>query len=76
MLRRELRFSDDSFAAFFRLGAQCWGPRVADPELALTLAEEDTEKVAQRMKNEEETVARALKRKEQLALGLEASTEE
>ena len=67
MLRRELRYSEDSFAAFFRLGAQCWGPRVADPVLAITLADEDPEKVARRKLNEA-LVARAMKRKEQLAL--------
>ena len=25
VLRRKLRYSEDPFAAFFRLGAQCWG---------------------------------------------------
>jgi hypothetical protein len=68
MLRRELRYSEDSFAAFFRLGAQCWGPRVADPRLALTLAQEDPEKVAQRKKKEEELMPKGLKTKKQMAI--------
>ena len=41
MLKRQLRYSVDSFAAFLRLGAQCWGPRIADPLWEVKLAEED-----------------------------------
>ena len=68
MLSRQLRYSVDSFAAFFRLGAECWGPRSAKPELELKLASEDPVKKEARLKLEEELCSKAIKRKENLAL--------
>ena len=68
MLKRQLRYSVDSFAAFFRLGAQCWGPRIADPELEIKLASEDPVKKAERIRLEDEMCAKALKKKEQMAV--------
>ena len=68
MLKRQLRYSVDSFAAFLRLGAQCWGPRIADPELEIKLAEEDPGKKAERIRLEAEISAKALKRKEMMAV--------
>ena len=56
----------DSLEAFFRLGAECWGPRIAKPELALKLAEEDPVKKAKRLMIEAEMSAKALKK--QMAL--------
>lgn len=48
MLHRSLRYEDDSFAEFMRLGAMCWGPRSNSPELGLTLKEQDTEGLQER----------------------------
>ena len=67
MLKRQLRYSVDSFAAFLRLGAQCWGPRIADPLWEVTLAEEDPGKKERRISLEEEISAKALKKKEVMA---------
>ena len=43
MLERELRFFDDLFAEFMRLGAACWGTRIAAPEDGVTLREQTNE---------------------------------
>ena len=67
MLKRQLRYSVDSFAAFFRLGAQCWGLRIADPELEIKLASEDPVKQVEMIRLEAEISGKALKRKEQMA---------
>ena len=68
MLRRQLRYSVDSFAAFFRLGAECWGPNRAYPVLELKLAEEDPVRKEARLIEEEKLRAKALKKKTHLAL--------
>ena len=68
MLHRRLRYSVNSFAAFFRLGAECWGPNVADPLYEIKLASEDTEKKEKRIRIMEELANKALKRKEAMAL--------
>ena len=75
MLSRQLRYSVDSFAAFFRLGAECWGPRSAKPELELKLASEDPVKKEARLKLEEELCSKAIKRKENLALSSSQESE-
>jgi hypothetical protein len=64
MLKRQLRYSVDSFAAFLRLGAQCWGPRIADPDLEVKLAEEDPGKKEERIRLEAEITAKALKKRD------------
>ena len=48
MLHRELRFEDDPFAEFMRLGASCWGPRSHPPELGIKLKEQDREGLKER----------------------------
>jgi hypothetical protein len=68
MLKRQLRYSVDPFTAFFRLGAECWGPRIADPTLEVKLDSEDPAKKAERIRLEEEMCSKTLKRKEKMAL--------
>ena len=68
MLKRQLRYSVDPFATFFRLGAECWGPRVADPLLEVKLASEDSARKEERIRLEEELTSKAIKRKERMAL--------
>ena len=68
MLKRQVRYSVDSFAAFFRLGAECWGPRVADPVLKVKLASDDPARKEERIRLEEELTSKAIKRKERMAL--------
>ena len=51
MLKRQLRYSVDSFAAFLRLGAECWGPRIADPTLEVKLASEDPARKAELLRH-------------------------
>ena len=58
----------DPFAAFFRLGAECWGPRVADPVLKVKLASDDPARKEERIRLEEELTSKAIKRKERIAL--------
>ena len=68
MLKRQLRYSVYPFAAFFRLGAECWGPRVADPVLKVKLASDDPARKEERIRLEEKLTSKAIKRKERMAL--------
>ena len=63
MLNRQLRYSVDPFATFFRLGAECWGPRVADPFLEVKLASEDPARKEERIGLEEDFIEEKVERR-------------